>query len=200
MAPPEVTSALAGSLSSRADYLALLSQREALLTQQKANKARYLPRMSLSGNYGGIGRAIGQVRGTGTLAGTISMTVFDRDRSGEEQELESRLKRVDRQMDDLRLGIEEEIRTALLQLDSAAQEVGVAERGRDLAGRELDLARERFAAGVTTNIEIVSAQQSVARAQENYILAVSRHSDAKMALARALGATEKIYGQYLGIR
>lgn len=90
--------------------------------------------------------------------------------------------------------------TAILQLDSAAEEVRVAERGRNLAGRELELSRERFAAGVTTNIEIVSAQQSVARAQENYIVAVSRHSDAKMSLARAVGATEKIYGQYLGIR
>jgi len=200
VARPEVAPALAGAVSSRADYLSLASQREVLLAQQQANKARYLPRMSVRGDYGGIGRAIGQVKGTGTLAAGVTLTVFDRDRSGEEQELESRVKRVDHQMKDLRLGIEEEIRAAFLQLDSAAEEVRVAERGRNLAGRELDLARERFAAGVTTNIEIVSAQQSVARAQENYIVAVSRHSDAKMALARALGATEKIYGQYLGIR
>ena len=200
VAPPEVAPALANSFASRADYLALASQREALVTQQKANKARYLPRMSLRGDYGGIGRAVGQVKGTGTLAAGISVTVFDRDRAGEEQELDSRVKRLDHQMADLRLGIEQEVREALLQMESAAQEVGVAERGRGLAGRELELARERFAAGVTTNIEIVTAQQSVARAQENYILAVSRHTDAKMALARALGATEKIYTQYLGSR
>jgi outer membrane protein TolC len=200
VASPEVVPVLAGSLATRADYLALASQREALVEQQKANRARYLPRFAVSGNYGGIGRAVGQVKGTGTLAAGIAVTVFDRDRAGEEQELASRLKRVDHQMADLRLGIEQEIREALLQMESATEEVSVAEQGRGLAARELELSRERFAAGVTSNIEIVAAQQSVARAQENYILALSRHSDAKMALARALGATEKIYGQYLGVR
>jgi outer membrane protein TolC len=199
-AVPEMTAALANSLASRADYLALASQREALLAQQRANRARYYPKVSVRGDYGGIGRAVGQVQGTGTLAAGISMTVFDRDRAGEEAELEARVKRLDHQMTDLRLGIEQEIRDAALVLESAAQEVGVAARGRELAARELELARERFAAGVATNLEIVSAQQSVARAQENYILAVSRHTDAKAALDRALGATQAAGGRGQEIR
>jgi len=50
------------------------------------------------------------------------------------------------------------------------------------------------------NIEVTSGQEALARAQENHIVALTRHADAKMALARALGATEEIYQHYLGIQ
>ena len=106
----------------------------------------------------------------------------------------------DLQMTNLRQGIEQEIRDALLVLESAAHEVDVAVQGRALAERELELARERFQAGVTNNIEVISAQEALARAHENYILAVTRHTDAKSALARALGGMEESYPQFLGVR
>ncbi len=196
---PQVPAAVTASLATRADYLSLQSQRDALLEQQKASRARYLPRLSVNGNYGGIGRSPGEITGTGLLQATLSVMLFDRDRQGEQQEIESRLRRLDQQMADLQLGIEEEIREALLTLESATEEVSVAEQGRVLAQRELDLSRERFQAGVTNNIEVISAQDALARAQENYIVALTRHADAKMALAKALGATEQIYERYLGM-
>ena len=194
---PDAAAALAESLANRADYRALAAQREALIAQQKANRARWYPRLSVGGNYGGIGRAVGQVQGTGLLQGTLSFTVFDRDRDGEQREIESRIQRLEYQMADLRLGLEEEIRTALLALESAAEEVRVAQQGQDLAGQELALARERFQAGVTNNLEVISAQASLERAQENRILAMTRYSDAKMARARALGGTEQSFKKYL---
>ncbi|MGA7540821.1 MAG: TolC family protein, partial [Steroidobacteraceae bacterium] len=94
-------------------------------------------------------------------------------------------------------GIEEDIHEALLNLDSAAEQVAVARQGQDLAQRELELAQDRFQSGVTNNIEVVTAQDELARAQENYILAVSTHADAKFALARAVGDTEKNITQFL---
>ena len=197
--PPDANAAIAASLADRADFRALAVQREALVAQQNANKARYLPRFAIGGNYGAIGRSFGEMHRTGALQGALTISLFDRDRKGEQQELDARIRRIDHQMADLRLGIEAEIRDALLVLESAAQEVSVAEQGRALAARELELARERFHAGVANNIEVIRAQDAQSRAQENYILAVSRHTDAKISLARALGATEKIYGQYLGI-
>jgi len=198
--PPAVESLLAGALDARADYRSIAAQRETLLLQQKSSKARYLPKVSVGGDYGGSGRSFGELRGTGSLHGGVSLTLFDRDRKGEQMEIESRLRRIDYQLADLRLGIEQEVREALLDLQSSAEQVAVAEQGRELAKKELELARERFQAGVANNIEITSAQDALSRALENYILAVSRHSDAKIALARALGATEKIYAQYLGIQ
>jgi len=195
---PLTETVLPSALLSRSDYLSLASQRQELVEQQRASHARYFPKLSLNGNYGELGRSIGGVLGTGVIQGQMDITLFDRDRRGEAEELASRLKRVDDQIADLRRGIEEEIREALLNLESAASQVAVAKEGQDLAQRELELAQDRFQAGATNNVEVVTAQDELARAQENYILAVSSHVDAKFALARAAGGTEKNIGQYLG--
>jgi outer membrane protein TolC len=195
---PQAESLVPSALLARPDYLSLASQRQGLVEQQRANHARSLPKLSINGNYGGLGRSIGSVQGTGIIQGQIDFTVFDRDRSGEAQELASRVKRIDAQIADLRRGIEEEIHEALLNLESAAEQVAVAKEGQDLAERELELAQDRFQSGTTNNVEVVTAQDELARAQENYILAVSSHADARFALARAVGDTEKNIGQYLG--
>jgi outer membrane protein TolC len=194
-AQPE--SLVPAALLSRSDYLSLASQRQGLTEQQRANRARYYPKLSINGNYGGLGRSVGDVRGIGLIQGQLDFTVFDRDRKGEAQELASRVQRVDDQIADLRRGIDEDIREALLNLQSAAEQVTVAQEGRDLAQRELELTQDRFQSGVTNNVEVVTAQDELARAQENYIVAVASYADAKFALVRAAGGTEKNIGQYL---
>lgn len=191
-------SLISSALLERADYRSLAVQRQSLVEQQSANRARRYPKLSLNGNFGGIGRSVGGVQGTGILQGQIDYTIFDRDRDGEALELASRVRRVDDQIADLRRGIDEDIRAALLNLDSAAQQVTVARDGQALAERELQMTRDRFQAGTANNVEVVTAQDELARAQENYILAVSNHVDAKFALARAMGDTEKNIVQFMG--
>jgi outer membrane protein TolC len=186
------------ALLQRSDYLSLSSQRQTLTEQLHASRARYYPKLSINGNYGALGRSVGDATGIGVIQGQIDFTVFDRDRKGEAQELASRIQRIDDQIADLSRGIEEEIREALLNLDSAADQVTVALEGRELAQRELELTQDRFQSGVTNNIEVITAQDGLARAQENYILAVASYADAKFALARAAGGAEKNIGQYLG--
>jgi outer membrane protein TolC len=181
---------IARALLARADYLSLAAQRQSLVEQQRASHARNYPKLTVNGNFGGIGRSVGGMQGTGAIQGQIDFTIFDRDRDGEAKELESRVRRIDDQIDDLRRGIDQEIREALLNLQSAAEQVGVAKEGQDLAHRELDLTRDRFQQGTANNVEVVTAQDELARAEENYILAVSTHVDAKFGLARALGDME----------
>jgi outer membrane protein TolC len=166
--------------------------------QQRASRARFYPKLSVNGNYGGIGRSIGGVQGTGLIQGQIDLTLFDRDRNGEALELASRVKRIDDQIADQRRGIEEEIREALLNLDSAAEQVSVASEGQQLAQSELKMAQDRFQSGTANNVEVVTAQDELARAEENYILAVTSHVDAKYALARAMGDTEKKIVEFQG--
>lgn len=194
---PQAEGVVPSALLARPDYLSLASQRQELVEQQRSSHARYYPKFSINGNYGELGRSIGSALGTGLIQGQMDITLFDRDRGGEAQELASQLKRVDDQIDDFRRGIEEEIREALLNLESAANQVAVAKEGQDLAQRELEMTQDRFRAGTTNNVEVVTAQDELARAQENYILAVSSHVDAKFALARAAGGTEKNIDQYL---
>jgi outer membrane protein TolC len=121
---------LQSSLLGRPDYLSLQTQRLVLMEQQRASHARYWPKFSVGGNYGFLGRSMGDLPGTGLIQGTLSVTLFDRDRRGEELELAARMKRLDDQLADLKLGIEEEIREARLNLDSATDQVAVAQGGR----------------------------------------------------------------------
>ena len=195
---PEIETLAPAALLTRADYVSLASQRQGLVEQQRASHARYYPKLSINGNFGEIGRSIGSVTSTGLLQGQIDFTLFDRDRNGEAQEIASRVKRIDDQIADLRRGIEEDLREALLNLDSATEQVAVAREGQELARRELQLAQDRFQSGTANNVEVVTAQDELARAEENYILAVSSHVDAKFALARAMGDTEKNILEFMG--
>ena len=132
------------------------------------------------------------------MQGQIDFTLFDHDRNGEAQELLSRVKRIDDQIADLRRGVEEDLRASLLNLDSANEQVSVARDGQELAQRELEMAQDRFQQGTANNVEVITAQDELARAEENYILAVSSHVDAKFALARAMGDTEKNILEFMG--
>ena len=111
--------------------------------------------------------------------------------------MQGQLQRLDAQIDDLNREIEQELRQALLDLDSTESQVTVTEGALHLAERELSVAQDRFRNGVTDNIEVVTAQASLASAQDDRIVSLARHADAVMALVRSLGGTEKIYQEYL---
>jgi outer membrane protein TolC len=189
--------ALHAAREARSDYAALLKQRDSLNEQLKAARARYLPTLSVNGDYGAIGRGFDSMAGTGEIQGTLTVTLFDRDRAGEKAELQSQVKRLNAQIDDLNREIEQELRTALLNLESTENQVTVTEAALHLAERELTLAQDRFRNGVTDNIEVVTAQATLASAQDDRITALAQHADAVMALVRSLGGTEKIYQTYL---
>ena len=59
-------------------------------------------------------------------------------------------------LDNLRGQIEYEVRTALLDLAAADEQVQVARSSVDLAEQTLTQARDRFSAGVTDNLEVVA--------------------------------------------
>jgi len=195
---PDADQTLNDALRARADYRSLDAQRQALIEQEKASHARYYPTLQATGNYGAIGREIYQLPATGLIQATLSIDIFDRDRNGERKQLESQLKQLDDQIADLSRGIEQELRTAVLNLQSAEDQVRVTEQALDLAQKELTLATDRFRNGLTDNIEVITAQSSVAEAEEDRIEALARHADARMALARAMGANETNYTNYLG--
>ena len=87
--------------------------------------------------------------------------------------------------------IDYQVRTAFLDIRTASDQVAVAQSNLDLANQTLEQARDRFSAGVTDNIEVVQAQESVAAANDSLIAALYGHNLAKVALARALGATDQ---------
>ncbi|MGH9358577.1 MAG: TolC family protein, partial [Terriglobia bacterium] len=102
------------------------------------------------------------------------------------------------QLANLKAQIDYDVRTALMNLQTASDQVQVARSNIALANRTLTQAQDRFTAGVTDNIEVVQAQEAVASANEVYISSLYQHNLAKVALARAVGIAEQAVLQYLG--
>ena len=70
----EVEAVLPQALAARPDYQSLRRQRDALNEQLRASRARFLPKLTASGNYGGIGRTLGSINATGAGA-TIALAL-----------------------------------------------------------------------------------------------------------------------------
>ena len=88
--------------------------------------------------------------------------------------------------------VEEEVRIALYRLKASSEEVETASMTVTLAEQELDMARNRFAAGVGDNVELVNAQTSLSRARDSRVEALSRHKEANIRLALALGSMKNL--------
>jgi outer membrane protein len=88
-----------------------------------------------------------------------------------------------------------EVKTALDELNAARTAVDVANLGFQLAQQEVAQAQRRFQAGVTTNVEVIQAQDALARASDNQISALFRFNVSRAALARATGDIENTYAR-----
>jgi outer membrane protein TolC len=187
------------AMQGRADYQSSLKQVKAAEQTEKAYAAGWLPRASINADYGDIGPTLAESHGTFTVTGEIKMDVFDGGRrKADVEHAKATLKQRKDELENLRGQIDQEVRTSLLDLRSASDQVEVAQSNAVLADQTLTQARDRFAAGVTDNIEVVQAQQSVSAAQQNLISAVFAHNIAKVSLARALGATESNLKAFMG--
>lgn len=184
--------------SSRSDYQAAQAQvRAAELAHRAAAAGRY-PTVGLDANYGDIGVTPAQSNGTWQVNGGINIPIFAGGKVHSDLlEADSQLKQARSQLGDLRGRIDYEVRSALLDLNSAADQVEVARSSVDLAEQTLTQSRDRFTAGVTDNLEVVQAQEAVAAAHESYIESLYAHNLAKVELARSIGDAEQGVERYL---
>jgi outer membrane protein TolC len=87
------------------------------------------------------------------------------------------------------------VKTATARLQAALKEVDVADSGLQLAQQEVSQAQDRFQAGASDNIEVITAQDTLARAFNDQIAALYKASQSRADLARALGHIEDTYKQ-----
>jgi len=184
---------------SRADYQSATAQLRAAEISRQAAVAQRYPTLSVNGNYGADGINFGQSHGNFAFTGEVKFNIFDGGRiRADVAQSDAVIQQRKDEIADLERRIDVDVRSALLDLRSAADQVAVAESNLDLANQALTQARDRFAAGVTDNIEVVQAQDAVANAQETVIASRYAHNLAKVSLARAVGMTEVNLKQYMG--
>jgi len=195
---PDLQSSLQRAYSLRSDYKAALERLFAAQLERRAAIAGYFPTLGVAVDYGEIGKTPGSVLPTFRVAGTLNIPVFQGGRvHGDVLKADASLRQAQAQLADLRGQIDQDVRTALLDLQSSAEQVEVAQSSVNLADEALTQSRDRFFAGVTDNLEVVQAQEATANAHEELISSLYLHNLAKVSFARAIGRAEEGVLEYL---
>lgn len=196
----EFEEALRLAYAERMDYQSQAAKVRAAERSRKAASAGRYPTVDFNGDYGVMGSSVVSSHGVYTASVGVKIPVFQGRRvQGEVEQAAAALEREKAQLADLRGRIAYEIRAAMLDVKAAADQVEVSRSSVDLARQQETQARDRFAAGVTNNLEVVQAQEALAGANENYISSLLGYNIAKASLARAMGGVEtKIRALLLG--
>ena len=181
------------ALQQRPDYQAALERVHAAESARAAIVGEQLPSVHVNADYGAIGLTVGSADATYSLAGMVNIPVFNGGRSkGRLLQADADLKQRQNEAEDLRASIHYELQAAFLDLQATNEQLQVATRARDLAAQQLTQARDRFAAGVASNVEVVQAQEAVAVAEEQFIDARFGYELAKGAVIRGVGASQDV--------
>ena len=193
--------ALTRAYASRPDYQSVQAQVRAAELGRRSAAAGNYPSVSVDVNYGDIGTTFANSNGTVSFVGAVVIPIFQGTSvRADVLQADAALKQARAQLEDLAGKIDYQVRTAFLNLTSANELVAVTQSSIDLANQTLRQALDRLAAGVTNNLEVVEAQESIARANQSYISSVYTHNSAKVALAQAIGTAEQSALSYLGVK
>ena len=184
------------ALTSRPEIRSLNSQqRIAKLAVDSAREQR-LPQLDFSGFWFYQGEHFTDALSAYTYEISLQFPLFTGGRiRAEEAHARLERQRVDETRHQLEAQIIDEVKTALDQLNAARSSVDVANLGFKLAQDEVAQAQRRFQAGVTTNVEVITAQDELARASDNQIGALFQFNLSRAALARATGEIEATYSK-----
>jgi outer membrane protein TolC len=187
------------ALKTRRDLKAAAEQVQAAKSSRKAAYDDRLPVVSVSGNYGDLGETVNHSHGTFTATGQVTVPVLQivKDR-GEQQVANATLEQSKARLSDQTQQVNADIRSSILDIQSAAKLVEASKSNVDLATEALSEAQQRFHAGVADNLPVSQAQTSFEQANDQYISALYQHNVAKLSLARALGVAQTNYKDYLG--
>lgn len=198
---PDITveSALQRAFAGRTDLGAVAAGVRAAEEALKAAHAERLPNVAVSADFGAAGVTPSKhSTGVYTVAGTLTVPLYEGGRiRGEIQQAEAAVRQRQSEMENVRGQVDQDVRQAFINLNSARDQVGVAGSNVTLSHDSLTQSRDRFAAGVADTVELVQAEQAVVQADNDYITAVFEHNLAKVSLARAMGNAEATLPQLL---
>ena len=193
---PEVEASIDAALADRQEWKALLAEEKVVRYQKQASQFSRLPSLRFDGDWNYLGTSVNNGIPTYQYQASVNFPLFTSGRiHAEITKANLEVRKLEQQKADLHNQIALDVKTSLLNLASARTEVQVANLGVDLAKEEVSQARDRFLAGVANNIEVIAAQNTLARANDNQILALYRFNQARADFARAVGQMEKTYSK-----
>lgn len=198
-APAEIGTlddALVAARKLRAELNAQKDREQFARMNYNATRAEKLPSLAAAADYGAIGSDPANAAGTYTYGFTVKVPLFNGGRrQARDAETREQLHQEQTRLRDVGSQVELEVRLAFDSVRSAENEVLTAREGVELANRELEQARRRYAAGVTNSIEVTDAQTRLDRARDNQIAALYDYNVARIDLATATGKIQEYVNQ-----
>jgi len=189
---PQPDSAVSEALSRRAEILISEAQVSMFRLERKAVADEYLPSLQFVGDYGVSGiTPTDTALPTRRVAVQVNVPIFNGGLTqGRLTVATSRQHQAELQLGNVRGQVEQDVRLALSTLRTTVERVRAADDAVRLAERELEMSRDRFRAGVADNLEVISAQASLANARASQVQALAAYNAARLNLAAALGRAE----------
>jgi outer membrane protein len=192
----DVDQLLEQAYKARPELQAMEARQQALQKQRQAASAARLPSILAQGGWSYYGLSVSNSIPTYQYQVSISAPLFTGGRiSAERTKIDLELKKLEQEKQELRNVIALQARVSAAQLEAARNEVEVSNLGFKLANETVSQARDRFEAGVANNVEVVTAQDGLARASDNQIAALYRYNQARADMARAFGQIETLYSK-----
>ena len=195
---PEVSidQSLERAYAARPELRQVLNEEQRASLEVKTAAQERLPKVSLSGFWLEQGLTPPSAIPVYTYEADLNIPLFTGGRIQAARDKASlAIRQLKQQEQEIRNHIALEVKTAAAQLESARSQVDVASLGVSLARQEVEQARDRFQAGVANNIEVVTAQDELARANDNQIAALYRYNQSRADLAHAAGQMEALYAR-----
>lgn len=190
----DTAASIESAYAQRPEMKALLAQESTARLDQQAAGEQRLPKILLAGDWTYQGVSASRAIPAYQYQVTVDVPLFTGGRiHAEAAKAQIELKKINEEIEDTKNRIALEVKTAAAELDAAQTEVQVANLGVKLSSDEVDLARQRFQAGVANNIEVTTAQDALSRANDNQIDALYGYNQARADLLHAMGEIEKLY-------
>ena len=183
----------------RKDLLSLEAQLRAAQLQRRAIRYERLPALKLSGYYGVLGETRGLYHGVFVAQGGVDFPIFLEARiRGDVEVVDAQLTSLQSQRNSLKADIEQQIRSAMLDVNTSNELVKDATSNVNLAAAALSDSQQRYRAGIDDTLPVVRAQATLANAQAQLVSALYQFNSNKLQLAQNTGVVESQYDSYLG--
>jgi outer membrane protein TolC len=190
----DLSDPLSTALEQRPELHSLSENIKAAEAVHKAAVAESLPKLTFEGNWNEQGQTFSTATPGYEYRLNVRFPIFTGGRlSAERKSTALTEQRTQKQLAQERNLVTEQVRDGQVELQAALHQVELGRQEVQLANEEVSLSQGRFQSGVTDNIEVTAAQDSLARANDAEIGALFRYNIARAQLARAVGGAEQTY-------
>jgi outer membrane protein len=190
----DVSDPLATALEQRYELSSLSESIKAAESAYKAAMAESIPNLTFDGRWNEQGQTLTTLVPGYDYQFDLKVPIFTGGRlSAERKSTALAEQRRQKELAQERNLVTEQVRDGQVELQAALHQVELSREEVQLANEEVSLSQGRFQSGVTDNIEVTTAQDSLARANDAEIGALFRYNIARAQLARAIGTVEKTY-------